>query len=138
MITPVIIKILYVLGLVIVVLAGLAGIINGINNSYYGGAEKILGGILLIIFGPLLIRVYAEIVLLAFKINQTLTEIRNTMPNNEIKKVSHQEGPESENFSNVDTSPEKKAVEKIYCAKCGAENKTGNDYCRNCGANLKI
>ncbi|TAN45322.1 MAG: DUF4282 domain-containing protein [Candidatus Methanoperedens sp.] len=76
MITPVIIKILYVIGLVIVVLAGLAMIIDGIN-SRYGGAEKILGGILIIVFGPLLIRVYAEIVLLAFKINQTLIEIRN-------------------------------------------------------------
>ncbi|MDD5614919.1 MAG: DUF4282 domain-containing protein [Candidatus Methanoperedens sp.] len=77
MITPVIVKILYVLGLVIVVLVGLAGIIDGINNSYYRGAEKILVGILIIIFGPLLIRVYAEIILLAFKINQTLIEIRN-------------------------------------------------------------
>ncbi len=76
MITPIIIKILYVLGMVIVVLVGLAGIINGLNTRY-GGAEQILMGVLIIIFGPLLIRVYAEIVLLAFRINQTLTEIRN-------------------------------------------------------------
>jgi hypothetical protein len=76
MITPVIIKVLYVLCIIIVVLVGLAGIINGLNNRYMG-AESILFGILTIIFGPLLIRVYAEIILLVFKINQTLIEIRN-------------------------------------------------------------
>ncbi len=76
MITPVIIKILYVLGLVIALLIGVAGIIDGIN-SRYGGAEKILIGILIIVFGPLLIRIYAEIILLVFKINQTLIDIRD-------------------------------------------------------------
>jgi len=76
MITPVIIKVLYVLSIVIVLLVGLAGIINGLNNRYMG-SESILFGILTIIFGPLLIRVYAEIILLVFRINQTLIEIRN-------------------------------------------------------------
>jgi len=76
MITPMIVKVLYVLSIVIVVLVGLAGIINGLNTRYMG-SESILFGILTIIFGPLLIRIYAEIILLVFKMNQTLIEIRN-------------------------------------------------------------
>jgi len=76
MITPNIVKIVYVLALVFVVIIGLVTIINGLNRNF-GGGEEVFSGILIIIFGPVLVRIYCEILLVFFKMNQTLTDIKN-------------------------------------------------------------
>ncbi len=67
MITPVIIQVLFWMGVVASVVAGVASIAN---------RQPVLG-LLLIIVGPLVVRVYAELLILLFRINETLTDIKN-------------------------------------------------------------
>jgi hypothetical protein len=67
MITPVVIQVLFWLGVASVVIGTVIGIANG----------QAMQGLLLIILGPIAVRVYCELLIVIFKINDTLTEIRN-------------------------------------------------------------
>lgn len=74
MITPVIIQLLFWMGSIASLVAG--GLM--IANAYYYGSEtEIILGIFTIIFGPLAVRIWCEIMILFFRMNQTLTEIKN-------------------------------------------------------------
>lgn len=84
MITPTIIKILFYIGLVLSVIAGLvvffSGIATAINQeNFLPALGGLLGGPLAIIVGVLIARVYAELMILAFKIHEHLVAIRNMM-----------------------------------------------------------
>jgi hypothetical protein len=70
MATPILIQIIYWFATVIVIVGGLAVLILG-NNS-----ERFLG-FLALILGPLVIRICAELAIVLFKMNETLTEIKN-------------------------------------------------------------
>ncbi|WP_423188956.1 DUF4282 domain-containing protein [Alkalibacterium sp. f15] len=67
MITPKIIQIIFFLGLVISVLAGLLMIVAG---------DMAFAGLVVIIMGPLLVRVNCEIIIVLFKIHEALQDIR--------------------------------------------------------------
>ncbi len=71
MITPILIQIVYWIATVAVILAGLAGLIGG-----FGDIGRI-GGFFLLILGPIGVRIYAELLMLMFRMNETLTEIKN-------------------------------------------------------------
>jgi len=68
MITTLIIQVIFWLGVVAIVLAGLVALADGRA-----------GGLLLIIFGPLFWRIYCEILIVIFRMNETLTEIKNLL-----------------------------------------------------------
>jgi len=70
MITPGIVKILSWIGMVVALVVGLLGI-----------TVDPLTGIGTAILGPIVVRVYAEILLVIFEINKTLTEIRDGKSN---------------------------------------------------------
>ena len=71
MITPIVVMILFWLAVVLCVIGGIVGIIST------GDARWIL----LIVFGPIGARIYAEILILFFRINDHLREIQhNTQP----------------------------------------------------------
>jgi ABC-type multidrug transport system fused ATPase/permease subunit len=70
MITPIIIQIVFWLAVVVVLIAGLILIVQG---------EQRLAGLALIIVGPFVVRIYAELLMLMFRINETLTEVSNTL-----------------------------------------------------------
>ena len=74
MVTPLIIKIIYWFGIVVTVLSGLGGIISGIG-SRYGGGVTVIVGLLTIVFGPLLVRVWCELLIVLFEIHKNLVEI---------------------------------------------------------------
>jgi hypothetical protein len=81
MVTPVIIKILFWIGMVISVIAGVVlffgGVIAGISEGEFGLIiGGLLGGPLVIFLGVLSVRIYAELLILAFRINETLTDIK--------------------------------------------------------------
>lgn len=57
------------LGLVVCVIGGLAAIIGG--NG--------LPGLFMLFLGPLVVRIYCEILILIFKMNDTLTDIKNAV-----------------------------------------------------------
>jgi high-affinity Fe2+/Pb2+ permease len=81
MITPVIIKAIFWIGLIASAIGGVilffGGIIGGISQGeagmVFGG---LLGGPLVFVLGVLMARVYAELLILAFRINETLTDIK--------------------------------------------------------------
>jgi hypothetical protein len=68
MITPIIIEIIFWVGVVGCVLGGLVIAAQG--------GSKAVGGIFLLILGPLAVRVYCEILIVVFRMNENLTAIR--------------------------------------------------------------
>jgi len=76
MITPVIIQIIFWIGVVLCLIGGLFYLLFGYH--YYGSSAPVFG-LLLIIFGPIVVRIYCEILIILFRINETLTEIKHTL-----------------------------------------------------------
>ena len=73
MITPVIIQAIFWIGLLAIVGASLALLIAGDE------AWTRVMGIIYLIIGPILWRVWCEIMILLFRISETLTDIRNNI-----------------------------------------------------------
>lgn len=78
MITPMIIQIIFWIGTVICVIVGIAAIVGG-SHMRYGGGTQVLSGLLFLFIGPLIVRVYCELLILFFRMNETLTEIKNIL-----------------------------------------------------------
>jgi len=76
MITPAIIQILFYIGAGISVLVGLI-IMGSAFSRYTPTGAALLGGLLTIVLGPILVRIYCEILILFFRMNETLAEIKN-------------------------------------------------------------
>lgn len=77
MLTPVIIQAIFWLGAAVCVIAGLVFVLSGVGQ--YGGGPNVLKGFLLLFLGPIAVRVYCEILIIFFRINETLTEIKNAL-----------------------------------------------------------
>ena len=75
MITPVIIQIIFWVGVALCIIFGLGAIFIG---SEYGGVSPVMG-FLIIILGPVVVRIYCEILIIFFRINETLTEIKHNL-----------------------------------------------------------
>ena len=74
MITPLLIQALFWVFSAVVIIAGIVLVIAGL-----GALQRVLG-LFAIFLGGLVVRVYLEIFMVAFRINETLTDIRaNTM-----------------------------------------------------------
>jgi len=75
MITPVIVKILFWIGVVVVVVSGLVFFFGG---KWMVGSVLVgmFMGIIMIPLGILLLRLYAEVIIIIFMINDHLSEIR--------------------------------------------------------------
>jgi len=84
MVTPVIIKVLFWIGMIASIITGLViffgGIISGISNSEFGTiVGAFFGGPLAMILGILVARIYCELLILFFRINETLTDIKKIL-----------------------------------------------------------
>jgi hypothetical protein len=78
MITPAIIQVLFWVGAVGSIIAGL--IIMGISfDSHYGGGGVFLTGLLIMLLGPIVVRIYCELLIVFFRMNETLTEIKKEL-----------------------------------------------------------
>ncbi|RKD26054.1 hypothetical protein BEP19_02665 [Ammoniphilus oxalaticus] len=75
MITPAIIKIIFWIGLVICVVFSLSLILAGLTA--YGGGVQVFIGILTLIFSPIIVRVQCELLIIVFKIHESLVELKN-------------------------------------------------------------
>ena len=69
MVSPIIIKVVYFLGLLGVLVASVLVLISG----------KTLVGIAILVFGALLVRIYSELLILMFRIYDNLVEINKKM-----------------------------------------------------------
>ena len=69
MIAPVVLQVVFWIGVVLCLIFGFIAMGQG--------GEGIVGGLMLIFFGPLLTRVYCEFLIVIFRIHETLKDIRN-------------------------------------------------------------
>ncbi|SRR5581483_5157798 len=89
MITPLIIQVLFWIGVVVSIIWGLivmfGGLASGIGLSQYGGngVGAILGslcaGPIVIVLGILFSRIYAELLILFFRMNDNLNDIKDEL-----------------------------------------------------------
>ena len=71
MVTPVIIQILFWVGVAGSIIAGLAAM----------AGDSVLGGLLILVLGPLFVRIYCELLIVIFRIHDSLRAVeRNTAP----------------------------------------------------------
>jgi hypothetical protein len=68
MITPLIIQVLFWIGVAVVIIGGFVSMFS------YGGFWK---GLLMVLIGPFVVRLWTELLIVIFKINDSLTDIRN-------------------------------------------------------------
>ena len=63
MITPMVIQILFWIGVAVCVLGGLVTMIGGATSSRGGGAA-VLSGLVMLVLGPLAVRIYCELLII--------------------------------------------------------------------------
>ena len=78
MITPLIIQIMFWVGVAGTVIAALVMMVNSFGR-YGGGAASFLGGLVFLVVGPVLVRIYCELLILIFRMNENLTEIKDLL-----------------------------------------------------------
>jgi len=74
MVTPLVIQVLFVLGCIAALLGGIGLFSSGITQNHR--SEAVLG-VLVFFFGPLAVRLYSEAMIVIFRINETLTDLRD-------------------------------------------------------------
>ena len=88
MVTPIIIKILFYIGLIGSFIGGVVFFITtafvgiqwkGIGEILLGLLLGGLGGLVIMFLGALVTRIYAELLILIFRINETLTDIKTLL-----------------------------------------------------------
>jgi hypothetical protein len=92
MITPVIIQVLFWIGVAIAVIAGLVTMVTSFGR-FAGGFLQFLSGLGILILGPIAARVLAEALIVYFRINETLTDIRATLLEQRPPAAPPQEPP---------------------------------------------
>ena len=75
MITPILIQVIFWIGVALCVIAGLIGIIGGARADF-GGGTQVLEGLLTLLLGPLFVRIYCELLIVIFRIHEELVAIR--------------------------------------------------------------
>lgn len=76
MITPIIIQVLFWLGVLGCIIGGIVQIVSGIE---YPDPGMIFEGIAWLILGPIVVRIYCELLIILFSINDTLTDIKKQL-----------------------------------------------------------
>jgi hypothetical protein len=77
MITPYVIQIIFWIGVVMVVVSSIGGIFQG----------SVLRGLVTLILGPLFVRVFCEMMILLFSVNDRLAEIKDLLSGKKEKRV---------------------------------------------------
>ena len=75
MITPIIIQVVFWIGVVLIAIVGLWEIFRGATTNF-GGGQLVLTGLVTLLLGPLFWRIFCELLIVVFRINDTLTEIK--------------------------------------------------------------
>jgi hypothetical protein len=78
-VTPSIVHVFYWLALAVAVLAGLRGLVDGVlemTGNIVGGIFAMIGAVLMTLIGVVAARIVAELVLIVFRIDDHLGEIR--------------------------------------------------------------
>ncbi len=123
MITPVFIQVIFWLGVLSVFAAG-------IFSMTRGGVGALMG-ILIWIFGALYVRVICEIMIIFFRIYETLKDIRNNIVSGWQSGKLFPAGEET-----TSTGDSHEHGQKL-CPECGKFVNQGMKYCNHCGSPLE-
>lgn len=82
MLTPIIVVGLFWLGAALCIIGGIVAVVMGLVSDY-GGGRTVLIGLAGILLGPILVRLWCEMMILFFRINETLTEIKGVLEKQE-------------------------------------------------------
>src|SRR5690625_2584125 len=80
MITPLIIQLVFWIGVIGSIIVGIITLISGLTGD--GGFGGVFMGLLIMLIGPIGIRIYCEILMVAFKFLDLLVEIRDKLDRN--------------------------------------------------------
>lgn len=92
MLTPLLIQAVFWVGSAVAVVVGLAYLARGLSLQHGGGAF-VFWGLVILLGGPLLVRLYCEIFIVFFRINETLTEIKHVLEERRTAAPKPQEEP---------------------------------------------
>ena len=74
MVTPLIVQIIFWIGVALCALAGLVSLVSG---GMGGGLGLMISGLITLVVGPLVVRLYCELVIIVFRMYETLNDIRD-------------------------------------------------------------
>lgn len=81
MITPIVIQILFWLGVIGCIIGGVVSILGGgftlIKGGGFASAVPVVMGLVWIFIGPILVRIYCEVLIILFRINDNLNVIKH-------------------------------------------------------------
>jgi hypothetical protein len=77
MVTPYLVQALFWIGCAACAIVGLRAIIIGASGDESDGGALVLVGVVVIVLGPVMVRVYCELLILLFRIYDRLGEIRD-------------------------------------------------------------
>jgi len=86
MVTPILIQIIFWIGVGVVLISGVVafftGLVGGISNGHPGEIiGALLGAPIMTVVGLLLVRLYTELLIVIFRINDALHDIRDLLRN---------------------------------------------------------
>jgi len=82
MVAPWVLIIVFYIGLLVIMGVGIFLMIAGLMAMAQVGAAGLIGvflGLLYLVFGPVILRIYVEFVIVVFRIHDVLTEIRDKL-----------------------------------------------------------
>jgi len=77
MLTPTIIEVVFIVGAALIVVGGL---LTAIMSAVQAGGRGVIAGLLVAVFGPLILRIYCEVLIVIFKIHESLQELVERAP----------------------------------------------------------
>lgn len=78
MITPVFIKIAFWLGVIGSLISGVGVLFSGMIASHFGFVQ-IIFGLLIMLIGPVVVRVYCELLIVLFKMHESMQQMGATL-----------------------------------------------------------
>ncbi len=85
MVTPIIIQVIFWFGVMVCAIAGIVYI--GVGAHQFNGSVNIVKGLVIMFLGPLTVRIYCEILIIFFRINETLTEVKHAVEAHRPKEM---------------------------------------------------
>ena len=126
MVVPAVVKIFFWVGVAACLIIGIAVMIMG--KWFPQPSQAILGGLLIILFGPLMVRLACEGIIIIFRIHDTLTEIKPLMAKDKAAPPS----PPSSQAPPSGPAP----AAGPFCPQCGQGNDPDAKFCTGCGQKL--
>jgi hypothetical protein len=122
MMTPVIIQVIFWIGVIACVLSGIGAILSAGNSSI-----KLSYGIATLILGPIAVRIFCELLILFFRMNETLTDISKSIGYEKLIQKTPEIKPSDEVLS-TKTSETSTVKEEPEAKKPKLQFKTKEEY----------